>query len=51
MRQGEVEVERRFDLLNLNLNLSLNLPFAMADFFSILLEGRSYARKLVEKSV
>ena len=37
---GEVEVERRFDLLNLSLNLSLNLPFTMADFFSIL-RGRT----------
>jgi hypothetical protein len=40
VRQAEVEVERRFDLLNLSLNLSLNLPFAMADFFSIL-RGRT----------
>jgi len=38
VRQAEVEVkvERRFGLLNLSLNLILNLPFTMADFFSIL---------------
>jgi hypothetical protein len=43
MRQAEkveVTVERRFDLLNLSLNLSLNLPFTLADFFSILLEEK-----------
>jgi hypothetical protein len=41
VRQAEVEVERRFDLLNLSLNLSLNLTFTLADFFSIL-RGRMY---------
>ena len=37
LAEVEVEVERRFDLLNLSRNLSLNL-LTLADFFGILLD-------------
>jgi hypothetical protein len=48
VRQAEVEVkaERRFDLLNLSHNLSLNLPFTLADFFSILRGRMSLCQKM-----
>lgn len=37
----EVKIERRPGFLHLSLGLNLNLPITLADFFSILLTGKS----------
>ena len=51
VQQAEVEVERRFDLLNLSRNLRLNFYSRWRTFSASCVEGCGYATKLVEKSV